>query len=132
VLAATPIRRPSLRTVIAHPGVAGLLALRLLLDDEPDIVVAGEARDLATAVRLVADLGATYLVAHDSLLTWPRDVSVGPGVALVVLGMERHPSAAVAAKRGGAAAYVQWDRASDDLPGVLLGLAVQPACAAGA
>jgi DNA-binding NarL/FixJ family response regulator len=117
-----PSRHPPLRAVIAHPTAAGRLALRMVMEIEDGLEIAAVAGDAKLAGRLAHELHAACIVIHDSLLARAQLGPLAPGTSLVVLGMEQHPEAAAAAKRNGATAYVQWDRASDDLPRTLRGL----------
>lgn len=120
-----PSRHPPLRAVIAHPTVAGRLALRMLLETEDGVDIVADADEAPLAGRLAHERHAACVVIHESLLACARLGPLAPHTSLVVLGMEQHPEAAAAAKRNGASAYVQWDRASDDLPGTLCTLARQ-------
>jgi DNA-binding NarL/FixJ family response regulator len=118
------------RVVIAHGSAAGRLALRMLVDAEPGIAVVASAAQATEAGRLARAHDADFLVLSEQLLAMGRPGVIPASCALVVLGLEDHPAAAVAAKARGARQYVLWDRAAEELPPVLHGAAAQPFAAA--
>jgi DNA-binding NarL/FixJ family response regulator len=114
------------RVVLAHGSPAGRYALRLLVDAEPGAEVVAAAAQAAAAGRLAREHDADVLVISEQLLAASRPGLLPASCAVVVLGLEDHPAAAVAAKARGAHHYVLWDRAADDLPPLLHGPAAQP------
>jgi DNA-binding NarL/FixJ family response regulator len=114
------------RVVIAHASPSGLFALRMLIEAEPGVEVVAAATLATEAGRLARERDADFLVLYDGLLAVGRPGVLPISCALVILGLEDHPAAAVAAKARGAHDYVLWDRAAEDLPPLLRGATAQP------
>jgi DNA-binding NarL/FixJ family response regulator len=114
------------RVVIAHGSAAGRFALRMLVDGEPGVEVVAAATLATEAGRLAREYDADFLVLYEGLLATGRPGVLPASCSLVILGLEDHPAAAVAAKARGARDYVLWDRAAEDLPPLLRGATVQP------
>jgi two-component system response regulator NreC len=114
------------RVVIAHASPSGRFALRMLVDDEPGVEVVAAAALATEAGRLAREHDADFLVLYERLLTVGQPGVLPASCALVILGLEDHPAAALAAKARGARDYVLWDRAAEDLPPLLRGATVQP------
>jgi DNA-binding NarL/FixJ family response regulator len=113
------------RAIVAHPTAAGRLALRMVFENESGWDVAADTDDAPDAGRLAHELRAVLLVVHEALLRHAHLGPLHPETSLVVLGMELHPGAAAAARHHGAAAYVPWDRADEELGATLRRLAAQ-------
>ncbi len=114
------------RVVIAHGAPSGRFALRMLIDAEPGIDVVAAATLATEAGHLAREHHADFLVLYEGLLAIDRPGVLPTSCALVILGLEEHPAAAVAARERGACGYVLWERAADDLPPLLRGVTVQP------
>jgi DNA-binding NarL/FixJ family response regulator len=114
------------RVVIAHASPVGRLALRMLVEAEPGVVVVAAATLATEAGCLARAYDADVLIIYEGLLAVGRPGLLPASCALVVLGLEDHPAATTAALARGARAYVLWDRAADDLPPLLRELALQP------
>ncbi len=98
----------------------------MLVDAEPGIEVVAAAGLATEAGRQAREHGADFLVLYEGLLAVGRPGVLPASCDLVILGLEDHPAAAVAAKARGAQSYVLWDRAAEDLPPLLRGATVQP------
>ena len=98
----------------------------MLVDAEPDVEVVATAALATEAGRLAREHDSDFLVLYEGLLAGGRPGVLPASCALVILGLEDHPAAAVAAKGRGAQSYVLWDRAAEDLPPVLRGVTAQP------
>lgn len=109
------------RVVVAHATVAGRLALRMLVENEPALELVAEAATAAHAGRLAREQDADFLVLYDGLLATGRTGVLPASCTVVLLGMEDEPAAATAALIPGTRRYVLWDRAAEDLPPVLAG-----------
>ncbi|MCW3024112.1 MAG: hypothetical protein JWR30_3434 [Conexibacter sp.] len=111
------------RVVIAHATVAGRLALRMLMENEPELELVAAAATAADAGRVARERHADFLVLYEGLLATGRTGVLPAACTVVLLGMEGRPAAGTAALIPGARRYVLWDRAAEDLPPVLRGRA---------
>ncbi|HYB25106.1 MAG TPA: response regulator transcription factor [Solirubrobacteraceae bacterium] len=119
-IVAPPATQP-IRVVLADDHAMVRRTMRLLLDDEHDISVAGEAADLAAVVRhthrhepnvLVLDL---RLPNGSTIGTIRRLRAEAPRTEIVVLTMEESPQFAQQALDAGAVGFVLKDRADSEL-----------------
>jgi DNA-binding NarL/FixJ family response regulator len=126
------LRRRASRTrvVIAHGSPSARFALRMLVEAEPGVDVVAAATLATEAGRLARAHDADALIVYEGLLAVGRPGVLPASCALIVLGLEDHPAAAIAAQARGAHHYVVWDRATEELPPILGGLAAQPSAAA--
>jgi DNA-binding NarL/FixJ family response regulator len=108
------------RVVVAHATVAGRLALRMLVENEPELEFVAEAATAVDAGRIAREQHADFLVLSDGLLATGRTGVLPASCTVVLLGMEDEPAAATAALIPGPRRYVLWDRAAEELPPVLL------------
>jgi DNA-binding NarL/FixJ family response regulator len=118
------------RVVIAHGSPSARFALRMLVEAEPGVEVVAAATLATEAGHLARAHDADALIVYQGLLAAGRPGVLPASCALIVLGLEDHPAAATAAKARGAREYLLWDRATEELPPVLRGLAAQPSAAA--
>lgn len=98
----------AISVVLADDHVVVRRGLRLLLEREPGITVAGEAGSAADALEAVAATGADVLVLDLNMPGEPPLAAI-PQVeraAVVVLTMEQDPAFARRALAGGARGYV--------------------------
>jgi DNA-binding NarL/FixJ family response regulator len=112
--------------VIAHGSPSGRFALRMLIETEPGLAVVAVAASAVEAGHLAREHGADFLVLYEGLLAAGRPGVLPSSCGVLVLGLERHPAAAAAAKARGARDYVLWDRAAEDLPPLLRAGGAQP------
>jgi DNA-binding NarL/FixJ family response regulator len=119
-----------IRVVIAHGSPSARFALRMLVEAEPGVEVVAAATLATEAGHLARVHDADALIVYQGLLAAGRPGVLPASCALVVLGLDDHPAAAIAAQARGARHYVVWDRATEDLPPVLRGVAAQPWAAA--
>ena len=108
------------RVVVAHATAAGRLALRMVVENEPQLELVSDAATAGDAGRLARERHADFLVLSDGLLATGRTGVLPASCAVVLLGMAVRPDRATAALIPGAHGYVRWDRAAEDLPPVLL------------
>ena len=110
-----------LRVVIADDHRVVRSGLRLLLGEEPDIEVVGEAGDVPGALALVDELGPEVLVldlnmpGRHGLEAIPEIVASHPQTRIVVLTMQSEAGFARAAMQAGAGAFVLKDAAETEL-----------------
>lgn len=110
-----------LTVVLADDHVVVRRGLRMLLDQAPDLTVAGEAGDADAALAAVLSEGADILVLDLNMPGRPpldllADIAdSAPGVAVVVLTMERDPAFARRALELGARGYVLKEAVDDEL-----------------
>ena len=117
------------RVVIADRHGGMLRALESLIVLTGAGVVVGTACELASAGQLARRHRADVVLADADLLA-DEQHALGPlssAVKIVATGMERHHSAASAATRRGASAWIVKDQAHTDLPALLR--AVRPSAA---
>ena len=107
--------------VLADDHVVVRRGLRMLLDQAPDLTVTGEAGDADAALAAAVREGADILVLDLNMPgRSPLDVLAeiadsAPGVAVVVLTMERDPAFARRALELGASGYVLKEAVDDEL-----------------
>lgn len=111
-----------IRVVLADDHAVMLRGLRLLLDNEDDLEVIAEARDLASVAEhvhghephvLVLDLG---MPGGSSIETIGQLRERAPDTQIVVLTMEDNPVFAQRALAAGAVGFVVRDLADSELP----------------
>lgn len=98
----------------------------MLIDAEPGVEVIAAAASATEGGRLAREHDADFLVLFERLLAIGQPGVLPASCALIILGLEDHPTAATAAKARGARDYVLWDRAAEDLPPLLRSATVQP------
>lgn len=110
-----------LTVVLADDHVVVRRGLRMLLDQAPDLTVAGEAGDADAALAAVLSEGADILVLDLNMPGRPpldllaEIADSAPSVAVVVLTMERDPAFARRALELGASGYVLKEAVDDEL-----------------
>jgi two-component system response regulator NreC len=110
-----------LTVVLADDHVVVRRGLRMLLDQAPELRVAGEAGDADAALQASVDENADVLVLDLNMPGRPPLEMLGeiaesaPGVAVVVLTMERDPAFARRALELGARGYVLKEAVDEEL-----------------
>lgn len=93
-----------------HPVVR--LGLALLLDNQPDIAVVGQAADGLAAIEMAASVRPDVVIMDVSMpgmngLEATRRITTDvPGVQVIALSMHNHPHMATAMREAGASAYL--------------------------
>lgn len=111
----------SIAVVLADDHVVVRHGLRMLLERVPELTVVGEAGDASSAFELAAAERADILVLDLNMPGRPPLEALTeasgkrPGVAVVVLTMERDPAFARRALELGASGYVLKDAVDDEL-----------------
>lgn len=114
-------RDRQLTVVLADDHVVVRRGLRMLLDQAADLTVAGEAGDADSALQVSVDEDADVLVLDLNMPGRPPLEMLGemstsaPGVAVVVLTMERDPAFARRALELGARGYVLKEAVDEEL-----------------
>lgn len=116
---------PMISIVLADDHAVVRTGLRLLLENEPDLEVVAEARDVESARRyvrghhprvLILDLG---MPGVSGLETIPHIREEFPATQIVVLTAQREPAVAQQALDAGALGYVLKDSAGEELVGAV-------------
>jgi hypothetical protein len=117
--------------LVAAPYAGVRRSLELLLAARPEISVVGEAGSLPATLQLLAELQPDMLLVAADLpgmqssggSTGDLLVAASPETRILVLGIDDGASAAAALQRLRGTAYVQFERAPDDLESALACLA---------
>jgi DNA-binding NarL/FixJ family response regulator len=121
----TGARSPRGRTVLlVEPHAVCRLALgRLIWSVGPELILAGEASDLASGVRLAADLVPDIILFEIADITGCRHIATllhaAPSARIAVLSSKENGEAAFAALHAGAFAFVPKSAAPEDILGSL-------------
>jgi two-component system response regulator NreC len=113
--------RKPIAVVLADDHVVVRRGLRMLLERVPELAVVGEAGDAGAALAAVRSEGAGVLVLDLNMPGQPplealaEIASSAPGVAVVVLTMERDPEFARRAFELGARGYVLKEAVEEEL-----------------
>jgi DNA-binding NarL/FixJ family response regulator len=113
---------PPIRVLLADDHAAMLRGLRQLLEDEDDVEVIAEARDLASVDSQVHSRQPHVLVLDLGMADGSSVEAIGrlreraPDTRIVALTMEESPVLAQRALAAGATGYVSKDLADSELP----------------
>jgi two-component system, NarL family, response regulator NreC len=118
-------QNPMVSIVLADDHEVVRSGLRLLLENEPDLEVVAEARDVESARRyvrghhpqvLILDLGMPGVSGLETISSMREEF---PATEIVVLTAQREPAVAQQALDSGALGYVLKDSAGEELVGAV-------------
>jgi DNA-binding NarL/FixJ family response regulator len=111
----------AITVLIADDHAMVRTGLCMILEDEPDIEVVGEAKDGAAALKLASTLLPTIVLADISMPP-PDGIELArllcrelPGIRTIVVSMHEDPRMLRAALQAGAVGYVVKRSSSDEL-----------------
>jgi DNA-binding NarL/FixJ family response regulator len=110
-----------IRVLLADDHTVIRTGLRLVLEQEPDLVVVGEAADGRQAVELADSLGPDVVVMDlgmpnlNGIEASRRITEAHPKIGIVVLSMHSDETYVLRALKAGARGYLLKDSASEDL-----------------